>query len=63
LSKDNYDTWSVQALLIKNDAWSYVNGNKVKPEPKASNEAQIVTWQYNDEKARSDLILAIPSEL
>ena len=66
LTKDNYDTWSVQvqALLIKNDAWGYVNGTKVKPHPGAGNEAQITMWQSNDEKARSDLILAIsPSEL
>jgi len=36
----------------------------VKPEPVAGNEAQIATWQYNDEKTRADLILAIsPSEL
>jgi len=46
LIKDNYDTWSVQvqALLIKNDVWGYVSGNK-KPEPVAGNEAQITTWQ------------------
>jgi len=58
LTKDNYDTWSVQvqALLIKNDAWGYVSGNKAKPEPVAGNEVQIATWQHNDEKARSDLI-------
>jgi hypothetical protein len=33
LNKENYDTWKMQmeALLIKNDAWSYVNGATVKP--------------------------------
>ena len=34
LAKDNFDTWKLQvrALLVKNDAWDYVSGEKVKPE-------------------------------
>lgn len=30
LSKDNYDTWCIQAeaLLIKNDGWEYASGQK-----------------------------------
>lgn len=33
LNKENYDRWKIQmeALLIKNDAWGYVNGQKSKP--------------------------------
>jgi len=32
LSKDNYDTWRIQveALLMKNDIWQYVSGEKPK---------------------------------
>lgn len=69
LNKDNYDTWKiqVQALLIKNDAWAYVKGEKVKPEVIAGNAESIQrarTWEIEDQKARSDLILSIsPSEL
>lgn len=60
LSKDNYDTWSMQveALLIKNDVWDYVNGINVKPEQNAE------TWLKMDRKAKADLVLSIqPSEL
>ena len=34
LNKNNYDTWRMQAeaLLVKNDYWQYVSGEKVKPE-------------------------------
>lgn len=60
LGKDNFDTWKIQikALLIKNDAWKYVNGTKKKPED-GSNADAIATWETNDAKATSDLILAI----
>lgn len=70
LSKDNYDTWRLQieALLIKNDAWGYVNGTKVKPQAQAGDTAlqtpEQIAWSQADQKAKSDLILAIsPSEL
>ncbi|KMQ86259.1 retrovirus-related gag-pol polyprotein [Lasius niger] len=69
LSKENYDTWKMQmeALLIKNDAWAYVNGEYKKPpliEGDANSEAQIKIWIKNDNKARSDIILSIsPPEL
>ncbi|XP_026673182.1 uncharacterized protein LOC113464877, partial [Ceratina calcarata] len=69
LNKDNYDTWMIQmeAILIKNDAWAYVNGEKVKPEVNdndaASREAAR-KWEIEDRKAKSDIILSIkPSEL
>lgn len=41
LNKENYDTWVLQmeALLIKNDAWSYVSGELVKPEDTHANQA------------------------
>jgi hypothetical protein len=63
LGKENFDTWKIQieALLIKNDSWKYVNGTI--PKPKEPPEA-VTTWESNDAKARSDLILTIcPSEL
>lgn len=69
LSKDNYDTWRIQveALLIKNDTWEYVTGEKTKPEIVASDAASAnsqKTWIIQDRKAKSDLILSIqPSEL
>lgn len=62
LNKENYDTWKiqVQALLIKNETWKYVCGKCVRPQ----NGEEATTWEENDEKAKSDLILSIsPSEL
>jgi uncharacterized Fe-S radical SAM superfamily protein PflX len=55
LGKDNFDTWKIQiqALLIKNDNWKYVNGSYVKTE---ENSAQ---WDNQDAKAKADLILSM----
>lgn len=69
LSKDNYDTWKLQmqALLVKNDAWAYVNGDLTEPvistyDPSTEDAAK--KWKANDAKALSDIILSIrPSEL
>ena len=69
VSKDNYDTWSIQieALLIKNDIWGYVCGEKEKLEViegNAASKAAHDAWINQDRKAKSDLILSInPSEL
>ena len=69
LSKDNYDTWRIQveAILIKNDTWGYVCGEKEKPaviERDAASTAAHDAWTNQDRKAKSDLILSInPSEL
>lgn len=66
LTKDNYDTWKLhaEALLVKSDGWSYVDGSCRKPALTPGNEAAIKLWEIADRKARSDLILAIsPSEL
>jgi len=69
LNKNNYDTWKIQmeALLLKNDAWTYVSGEKVKPTIVAGNVDSIEAvrlWEIEDKKARSDIILSIsPSEL
>ena len=53
----------IEALLIKNDAWGYVNGEILKPEGIA-NENAMIAWNSADSKAKSDLILSIhPSEL
>ena len=73
LTKDNYDTWRIQAeaLLIKSDMWDYVSGGKPAPEVQgATAEEQTLSqnaleeWKKQDRKARSDLILSIsPSKL
>ena len=68
LNKNNYDTWKLQmqAVLVKNDLWEFVNGTNVKPEPGVDNAnvAHVQAWVKNDQKARSDIILSIsPSEL
>ena len=78
LSKDNYDTWrqQIEAILVKNDHWDFVDGSNVKPAEvallaDASNQAavtanctSILEWEKKDRKAKADLILAIlPSEL
>lgn len=71
LSKDNYDTWTMQveALLTRCDLWEYVIGTIVKPElVTGPNEATLnearMAWDKRDQKAKAELILAIhPSEL
>ncbi|KMQ88472.1 retrovirus-related gag-pol polyprotein [Lasius niger] len=69
LNKENFDTWKIQmeALLVKNDAWSYVNGETVKPEIVVGDEAsatRLKKWETADRKAKSDIILSIsPTEL
>ena len=63
LSKDNYDSWRLQmeALFVKMDAWPYVEGAILKPEPElnASNALDIKAWNLADRKAYSDTILSI----
>ena len=66
LNKENYDTLKMQieAILIKNDAWGYVNGTIRMPTGGAAMENAVLTWNTADSKAKSDLILSIhPSEL
>lgn len=69
LHKENYDTWKIQmeALLVKNDAWAYVNGTNERPNlivGDAASEAALKNWVVADNKAKSDIILSIsPSEL
>ena len=70
LSRDNYDPWKIQAeaLLVKNDFWSYVSGDSPRPALFADSNEQAQTahktWTKADQKAKADLILAIkPSEL
>lgn len=54
----------MEALLIKNDAWCYVSGEKTKPANAEENEEDVKRWEISDRKARSDIILSInPSEL
>lgn len=53
-------------LIIKNDTWMYVNGECKRPilEDNNANENAVRTWDKNDNKAKSDIILSIsPSEL
>ncbi|XP_032294341.1 coiled-coil domain-containing protein 136-like [Drosophila virilis] len=57
LGKDNYETWKVQmqAVLIKNDLWNYVNGTHVRT------EANSLQWETEDAKAKSEIVLAMTS--
>lgn len=43
LNKENYDTWKIkmEALLVKNDAWGYISGEKPKPKIIEGNAASI----------------------
>jgi len=61
LNNENYDTWRMhmEALLIKNDSWQYVNGDTVKPEATENNVNEVRAWEKNDAKAKSDIILSI----
>ena len=70
LSRENYDTWRIQAeaLLVKNDYWSYVSEDTPQPPaPATGNEAATAAykaWVKADQKAKANIILAIkPSEL
>lgn len=72
LNGSNYDTWriQVQAILIKNDAWPYVCGKKVKPEitgegaDLVASQAAYDNWELADSKARADIILTMcPTQL
>lgn len=67
-TEENYDTWQIQveALLIKNDTWSFVDGSNEKPtisgvddNERATAQRAINSWTKQDRKAKSDLILAI----
>jgi len=64
LNRENFDTWKIhmEALLIRNDEWDYVNGTNVKPEFVADNAARaaaIAAWNKGDSKAKSDIVLSI----
>lgn len=63
-NKENFDTWKIQmqALLVKTEGWKYVNGQNTKPAlivDDTVSEAAVRTWELNDEKAKSDIILSI----
>lgn len=57
----------MQALLVKTEDWQYVSGQNTKPYLVANDTgsaAAVRTWELNDEKAKSDIILSIsPPEL
>lgn len=64
LTKSNYDTWSLkaQAVLIKNDYWDIVSGDKTLPP--ATDAAARSAFNKEDLKARAEIILLLsPSEL
>jgi len=48
LGKDNYDTWRIQmeALLVKSDSWSVVNGETAKPEAVEGNANAALPEQH-----------------
>jgi len=47
LNKENYDTWKIQmqTVLIKSEAWDYVNGRKVKPKETTENASNEIDEQ------------------
>ncbi|XP_072758710.1 uncharacterized protein [Anoplolepis gracilipes] len=51
LGRENYDTWKLQmrALLVKNDAWVFVSGKTMKPEPTEANAAEVHDWNKRRE--------------
>ena len=53
----------MQAVLITNDLWEYVEGTSMKPELTADrgNAVEVNTWRKHDQKARSLIILSISS--
>ena len=57
----------MEALLTKNDAWAYVNGELQKPaiiEGDATTAVALENWKRGDGKAKSDIVLSIsPAEL
>ncbi|XP_064541216.1 uncharacterized protein LOC135430471 isoform X2 [Drosophila montana] len=57
LGKDNFETWKIQmqAVLIKNYLWNYVNGMHVRT------EANALQWESEDARAKSEIILAMSS--
>lgn len=66
LNEDNYRTWKMQieAWLVLNDAWGYVNGAIKIPSGDAATEESVRTWKTYDAKATACMILSIrPSEL
>ncbi|GBP49382.1 hypothetical protein EVAR_24687_1 [Eumeta japonica] len=57
LTKGNYDTWAMQieAVIVKNSTWAYVNGKKPKPELVENNATSIQSvkkWEEEDAKAK-----------
>lgn len=57
LNRDNYDTWClhIEAILVKNDLWGYVDGTTLKP----SETGAATIWDKHDRKARADIILSM----
>lgn len=43
LNKENYDTWKIQmqALLTKNEAWTYMSRQKPKPKVTQNNAEEV----------------------
>lgn len=64
LTKSNYDTWCLQAqaVLIKNDYWDIVSGNKSLSS--TADAAAKSAFEKEDLKARAEILLLLsPSEL
>lgn len=52
----------MKALLIRNDSWSYVIGETIKPDIVEGDDSSVIAqkeWVRNDLKALSDIILSI----
>jgi len=64
LGKENYETWKIhmESILIMNDAWEYVSGEKTKPEEvrgNAETTEAVRLWEKEDKKAKAKILLAI----
>lgn len=46
----------MEAILVKNDGWTYVNGTKIKPPTEAD---AIAEWKNRDAKAKADIVLSM----
>ncbi|XP_071653831.1 uncharacterized protein [Temnothorax longispinosus] len=59
LTADNYETWRLQmrSVLVYNGLWGHVSGSVVKP----VEEAKLVTWTIEDEKALALIVFGVSS--
>lgn len=64
LGKENYETWKIhmESILVVNDAWEYVSGEKKRPEERDATTTEAARkWDTEDKKAKAKIVLAIKS--